>query len=153
MSRLLTNIVTCALNASAAKPAESYPLLRDAYAIIDGIPDARFKLSRWRIGGHSEHDCGTIACAAGWLAMHPDMCAAGLKASAHGAPKWNGVTGYDALSLFFGIDFDDAVSLFGPRKTIFTPDNEMKFEPNESHCVSDHDLWLARVRNFLKAKG
>lgn len=56
-------------------------LLKDAYAIIDGIPDKFFNLNTWvedacELGGGG---CGTIACAGGWLAMHPKFNELGLK--------------------------------------------------------------------------
>lgn len=46
---------------------KGFDLLRDCAAIVGGIPEDKFNL-----GTYGEATpCGTIACAAGWLCMHP----------------------------------------------------------------------------------
>lgn len=52
---------------------ESITRLREAHAIIDGIPDVQFDLHDFSKNDKkvNPHKCGTIACAGGWLAAHP----------------------------------------------------------------------------------
>ena len=109
---------------------ETYPLLREAYAIIDGIPDDRFNLDLFR-NSCDPHYCGTIACAAGWLAMHPTFMALGLLCS------------YPSLVRVLGIPKADAYSVFSGRKVRL-------YEPEGSETMTDKQLWQARVREFLE---
>ena len=134
---------------SSSTENESYPLLRDAYAIIDGIPRQRFNLDHWRRSGKSPQDCGTIACAAGWLAMHPMMRKKGLRSGGYGQPVFRGDLGidrneYDALSKFFSITYDQAKSLFCTRWMTSA------YNPPSLRGYSDKELWKYRVRKFLK---
>lgn len=135
---------------------ESYPLLRDAYAIIDGIPEDRFNLDSWRRADSHTNDnpssCGTIACAAGWLAMHPMMQERGLRSGKYGVPEIATVTGvvishYQALGVVLGISRFDAEQLFGTR--LFRRSYDPVYIPSN---LSDKELWKARVRTFLKVK-
>ncbi|KVQ35726.1 hypothetical protein WK03_35245 [Burkholderia cepacia] len=84
----------------------NFELLRDAFAIIDGIPDSSLNLATWRQKGR-KHECGTLACAAGWLAMHPDMNELGLSTGIpyDGMPLFEASSGFSALREFFGLDF------------------------------------------------
>ena len=136
---------------------ESYPLLRDAYAIIDGIPEDRFKLDSWRKARDPNNDnpssCGTIGCAGGWLAMHPMMQERGLRSGRYGVPVIPAVDGmslgpYRSLAAVLGISLWDSEQLFGTRAC------ERSYDPvaYESKNLSDKEFWKARVRNFLKVK-
>lgn len=134
---------------SSSQNTESYPLLRDAYAIIDGIPDNRIDLAQWRKVGRSPHSCGTIACAAGWLSMHPDMKDRGLLSGSGGMPKFRNESGYfsycyEALAIMFGIDRRSASDIFCTRFM------GGRLDPENAGQLSDKELWKARVRNFLK---
>lgn len=134
-----------------------YELLKDAYAIIDGIPAKQFDLKWFSSGkGVTPNDCGTIACAGGWLTLHPAMRALGLRNStdestsdstlAYGhyrlAPRFNDEDGFEALAEFFSIPCDAVRDLFGVR-------NGIEFE---SSC-NDKELWLYRVRKYLRDEG
>lgn len=143
----MDNLTTGLGGVSPAVPIEKYSLLRDAYAIIDGIPEERFNLQNWRSYESGLTDCGTIACAAGWLTMHPDMQALGLatRGQCH-SPAFNGVGSYDALARFFGIDNDAAAGLFRTRSY----DGRDTLDPPKAADLSDKQLWLARVREFLR---
>jgi hypothetical protein len=86
----------------------NFELLRDAFAIIDGIPKRAFDLDMWRTKGAGP-SCGTIACAGGWLAMHPAMNERGLKpAEWNGQPMCESATyrqyGFTALRQFFQLN-------------------------------------------------
>lgn len=125
-------------------------LIETAYSIIDGIPEGRFDLSNWqssaRISSADQINCGTIACAAGWLSLHPQMNEAGLRVMDDGytVPQFGSEHGYDALAEFFGISFDEAFNLFGIR-------GESTYDKH-AHAKarsSDKQLFLFRVRQFL----
>ena len=129
---------------------DSYPLLRDAYAIIDGIPADRFYLNSWRLTGKSAQDCGTIACAAGWLAMHPTMRDCGLRNDREGAPIFKNSLGisqfdYQALAKFFCMTVAQAQDIFCPRwrRSAYNPVKAIE-------KYSDKELWKFRVRKFLE---
>lgn len=53
-----------------------------AHQVLSGIPISHFNLDRFYAPGQSEDTplCGTIACGGGWLALHPDFQAMGLRA-------------------------------------------------------------------------
>lgn len=119
--------------------------LEQAYAIIDGIPDEAFNLNSWTQEEGESLACGTICCAAGWLARHPDNIAAGFKMKrskmfGNGAtPSFSGTFGYEAVGKFFGLSSSQAFSLFGTR-----------YLPPHKAELSDKQLWLLRIRNFLE---
>lgn len=138
-----------------------YELLRQAYAIIDGIPDDRFNLGSWQFdpttyGPDGEvHSCGMLACAGGWLCMHPTFNALGLHAmyGCGGAPESGneGATGYavgfSALGNTLGLTFEQAYQLFTCR-------GDASFDMhNDIHGLTDKQLWQARVRHFLNTQG
>lgn len=120
---------------------ETFPLLRRAYQIIDGIPDTRIRLAYFS-NGFSPHECDTIACAAGWLAMHPEFNALGLHLNCVGGIEVDGVGnswGWDTrLAYLFEISSDEAETIFGKRA--------------ELGRMTDKQVWQARVRKFLKSK-
>jgi len=78
----------------------NFERLRQAFAIIDGIPARVFNLDAW-VSRDNGPQCGTIACAGGWLAMHPDMHALGLTRGFDGSPRLRYETGSDALARLF----------------------------------------------------
>lgn len=96
----------------------NFELLKDAYEIIDGIPNRNINLNCWVRGDEKRADCGTSACAAGWLALHPKFQALGLKMGSSrlfgSAPTFRGKQDYEALGLLFGIGRYEAASMFGP---------------------------------------
>lgn len=133
-------------------PTPNYELLKDAYAIIDGIPESAFNLRRWRTAEGESLECGTICCAAGWLAQHPDMVAKGLsleegRFAALAVPTLGGVIGFGAMSILFGIERNEADAIFSDR--CFGG----RYQPENWAELTDKEIWKARVRNFLKAKG
>lgn len=141
-------------------------LLKDAIAIIDGIPDDRLRLSRWQVQHSKVFDselslyhykyiskarqirCNTIACAGGWLCLHPDMQQRGLSINTHGGgyfeafPKYKKKVGFEALGCFFGIDTGEAEELFGMRTS-----DEMDDEATRK--LTDRQLWLHRAKLLL----
>lgn len=77
-----------------------------------------FRIISWVADTYHPMDCGTAACAAGWMCRDPAMNEAGLQFW-HGVPavcdadrSWE-VEGR-ALTQFFGISLGDALCLFMP---------------------------------------
>jgi hypothetical protein len=125
----------------------NFELLKDAYAIISGIPDDNFRLSTW-FWLNNGKSCGTIACAGGWLALHPDMQERGLGVNPRtDFPTFDGDEGYSALGKFFGVGDDDATRLFSGRHTY----DRGLVRPRV--YMSDKKLFLARVRKYLSNHG
>jgi hypothetical protein len=152
-------------------------LLWDAVEIITAIPEKKIALGIWQRGIPDEHNpelyspaaryidsahSKLICCPGGWLALHPDMHAAGLIASVMGAPAlghWRDHSdddgdGYSAgtsknvkpakgaaltaLAQTFELKTWEAKLLFGPR-----------YLSEWQKPVSDKALWLARARQLM----
>jgi hypothetical protein len=127
-----------------------------AIEIIEEKPDSQVMLKVWQqsnsvshysyISSKQEATCGTIACAAGWLALDPEMQAQGLKSGYGGQPEFHfrgeicGVS-FRALGLFFDILDIDADKLFGPRVGWE--------ESGDMDCWTDKQIWLHRAKTFL----
>ncbi|CAG9229283.1 hypothetical protein [Burkholderia vietnamiensis] len=117
----------------------NFELLKDAYEIIDGIPEENLNLNAWRTRNRGA-TCGTIACAAGWLTLHPKFQTLGLTVhGSHGVPKYRDHTHYAALAALFEIETDDAEVLF---KTAL-------HDARKSH----KEIFRERVRDFLEKHG
>lgn len=127
-----------------------FALLRKAVSIIETIPDNEINLDQVRI----QKTCGTVCCAAGWLAYHPDFVAVGLSMP---TPNPDGSVGgllryrdfemfWDkALSMLFNMDQHEAAPLFCPRGDY---DFDELYFPG-----TDKELWLKRVRDYLGMHG
>jgi hypothetical protein len=124
---------------------ESQKLLRDAFAIIDNIPETgiRFGLPCSTPGRSTGDDA--VCSPEGWLAQHPDFVARGLSMSKSGSAilfKGEGNVNAPAAAMaqVFGILLDEASRLFGPR-TLFAMDGDS--------ALSDKQLWQQRMREYL----
>lgn len=120
------------------KNQPNFTLLREAYAIIGGIPEEKVDL--WRVIDMGESlGCGTIACAAGWLSQHPTFKALGLGLRGSTQLTYKGLknaSGYSgAMAGVFNLTQPVAYDLF-----------------SGSHRgdISDKEEWLLRVRTYLK---
>lgn len=131
-----------------------WPLLRQACAIIDGIPDNRFNLNV--VVNNDEkhslrvdpHHCGTVGCAMGWLGMHPKFQKLGLTFGSDGELQWKGdFAFYDhAGAELFGLTTKQADSLFaGLRNSDFD-------DPDISHVAThkSKEVFRNRVRKFFR---
>ncbi len=127
-----------------------------AYQVIGGIPDDQLKLSDivankgktdngLDASTVSPHNCGTIACGFGWLAMHPQFNKWGMALTADGSPTRPGQThgwiDYDRIgSKVFGISYGDSCDLFKPRT---------EYEAEDFRGLTDKELWLKRCKSLL----
>jgi len=128
----------------------NFELLRRAFEIIDGIPEHRFNLSRWTSGLGSENNCGTIACAGGWLMRHPEFNARGLSERAGGAfegfPEFKGDIGLIGLANLFGLS--------GPERQLFSErSGSFLYFPRADLTVSDKTVFLRRIIKLLDHYG
>lgn len=127
-----------------------YELLKDAYAIIDGIPETAIELDKLVTARGESLDQGTVCSPAAWLAQHPAFKARGLgladddsqlMLSGHAA-------GADAvaqvMARIFALRQVDAERLFADRRTYTLGDDS---------GLSDKRLWLHEVRDFLREQG
>ncbi|CAG9229289.1 hypothetical protein [Burkholderia vietnamiensis] len=127
----------------------NFELLRDAFAIIDGIPEHVFDLEAWTVQGGSRLSCGTIACAGGWLARHPKFVDLGLDINNDGdvCLRTNeGESSFGALSKVF--------SLYGEEEDIFMTrrrgyrDGELSLDMLAK--MTDKQLWKRRVLRLFQ---
>lgn len=127
-----------------------YELLKDAYAIIDGIPENAISLEKLQSTRGETLGHGTICSPAGWLALHPRFNELGLSMSDDGERLMlNGNLVDDAspalvMTQLFGLPPSDAEHLFGKRDTYTLGDDS---------GLSDKRLWQREVRDYLKSHG
>ena len=111
-----------------AKP--NYELLKDAYAILGGIPDEQINMNAVVLKQAGKNNCGSIACGMGWLAMHPAFNELGLSYTRpHGllyvAPNGETTGHYGhAAAEIFGITKDQAQELFKPAGEVYTQNHK-----------------------------
>lgn len=127
-----------------------YELLKDAYAIIDGIPETAIDLDRLVSSRGTALDQGTVCSPAAWLAQHPTFRQCGLGLSEDDSQLvLNGEpAGSDAytrvMAQVFRLPPGDAERLFADRLTYTLGDDS---------GLSDKRLWLHEVRDFLREHG
>lgn len=136
-------------------------LLKDAIAIIDGIPSDRVSLARWQqkfvngrlvehyVRNASAITCNTIACAGGWLSLHPKFRERGLFVSTdrgeYGEPvlirdRQPTYANFYAFAILFDISYAEALALFRARREL----EDRKYEH-----MDDRQLWLHRAMVLL----
>lgn len=132
------------------KTSPDFELLKDAYAIIDGIPETAIALDSLQSARGESLTHGTICSPAGWIAQHPTFTALGLSLSDDGNrlcfEDESVESGAEAqiLARIFGLQQPEAEHLFGNRET---------YSLGDDSGLSDKRLWLREVRDFLKRHG
>ena len=128
--------------------------LREAYEIIDGIPPERFNLSTVCTGPKAPDPthCGTIGCAAGWIAMHPKFIERGLSIDRDSTFTWMGETESDYSVAMYRV-FN--LPLPGDARNLFSTARSSKYDNLKAakRCRNSKELWQFRVRMFLKEHG
>jgi hypothetical protein len=125
-------------------------LFDKAVDFIASRSDDQLRLSDWQDNGigrtlvlsSSEVNCGTIACAAGWLALNPEFEELGVEVCGSGAPKFEDETAYRAMARLFGLPYAVALGLFYIRGF----DDYANFGEKAMEHLTDRQLWLSRAR-------
>lgn len=131
-------------------PLPNYELMREAFTIIGGIPEEAIKLEKVVTAKGESLDCGTIACAAGWLAMHPKFQALGLGL----APRDER---YHPWQVTYKGEFQSDMSSGAIRKILGLQRHEAsrlfdtRYEKMDGR--SDKAVWLERMYRFLEEHG
>jgi hypothetical protein len=130
-------------------------LLREAAAIVDGIPVNRFNLAQvlYRNGAPnyrgklSPNHCGTVGCALGWLSLHPEFQALGLTNNDQGGLLLNGEWCHyaEAGAQIFGITDAESADLFCPA-------GDSGLDSGADHYLTDKALFRHRVVKFLAGR-
>lgn len=127
----------------------NFELLKDAYAVIDGIPETAIDLDKLVSARGETLEHGTVCSPAGWLAQHPKFIELGLSLSEDdsrllldGEPVDDSPAA--VLARVFGLQPADAEHLFSDRNTYTLGDDS---------GLSDKRLWLREMRDFLKQHG
>lgn len=142
----------------------NFERLKDAYAVIDGIPESAFYLDSVLRESNGDLGCGTIACAAGWLMIYPpfaEILGTELRVSTF-SPACsvirfqNPVEGHRSLPAFetqmrrlFGLGERDT-HLFDAAGG---SDYDQAIYAELGEDISHKQLWQARVRKFLAEHG
>jgi hypothetical protein len=128
--------------------SETKELLREAFAIIDGIPDEAIRFGLPRTIKGPALDQGTVCSPEGWLAQYPLFMQRGLKLTEDGTAilfrgEGSGSTSTAMpMAHAFGMPLDEAMRLFGLRDA---------FTANPDDPMTDKQLWQQRVREVLGA--
>lgn len=124
-----------------------YELLKEAYAIIDGIPEAAIASGSpcSKIGATLLE--GTVCSPEGWLALHPTFNELGLSITDDGMSlRFNGAEEpvASALAKVFRMSEEEAAQLFG------SPHSSDGGEP--SSAMSAKQIWQTRIRHHIHTK-
>jgi hypothetical protein len=128
-----------------------YELLKDAFAIIGGIPPDAVTLDWTKSKDGEALDKGALYHPARWLSLHPAFQKRGLTASENGkqllypGAAASGRSNSEVLAQLFGIPVSDAINLFVERGAHMG-------EGQKIHHT-DKDIWLDRVRHYLTTHG
>lgn len=133
--------------------------LEIAYQILGGIPARKINLSDIIIERgrtvKGKPFCGTIACGLGWLLMHPRYKRRGFGVKpttwetlfkTPSEPEWKYLRYPYVAAEMFGIPQDDAHAIFAT--TAYSWD----YDPQDTRKLSDKQLLLARIKNYLNSK-
>lgn len=124
----------------------NFELLKDAYAIIGGIPERAINLDMIELAKGESLGCGTVCCAAGWLGNHPQFQKLGLYNTGLGTTMRLGgsvVSYQDAMAEIFDISEYEAEDMFCSVCSL----------KDERSGKSHKQIWLQRVRDYLQQHG
>ncbi len=133
-------------------------LFDKAVDFISSLDDQQLDLEDWQRVNYgrkvatSSKDvvCGTIACAAGWLALNPEFEAYGLSTGLMGTPRLGDrnagyraeySVGYRAMSELLDLPLRIAMNLF-----YFRNDKDRALFGVDLKHLTDRQLWLSRAR-------
>jgi hypothetical protein len=134
----------------AMNTTPDFELLKEAYAIIDGIPEAAISLGLPCTKAGAALDEGTVCSPEGWLALHPRFRQLGLRIGPDGKDlRFSDEPGFwpttvEPLARVFGLSAFTAGLLFGDR---------ILFTGGDDSGLSDKQLWQGRLREYLRQEG
>lgn len=126
----------------------NFELLKDAYAIIDGIPESAIAFGPLCAARGEALDKGTICSPAGWLAQHPTFIDLGLSLSEDGSKLLlddedvdEDASTAEIMARVFALPQPDANRLFGDKDT---------YALEGDAGLGDKRLWQHEVREYLR---
>ncbi len=129
-------------------------LFDKAVNLVASKTSEQLDLGGWQWNGSGEIasssdevNCGTIACAAGWIALDREFQSLGVFPNPSGVPRFGGSLGYDALATLFDITEAESYNLFYTRNG----DDFKEFGHDMVVHMTDRQLWLSRAR-MLRAR-
>lgn len=128
----------------------NYDLLKDAYAIIGGIPAEAITLDWNRSKEGTSLTDGTVFHPARWLTMHPSFQELGLSVSENGkyilykGQSFAGGAYSESLAQVFGLSVGDVVGMFAERGTQMGESNRDD---------TDKALLMRRMKSYLQTHG
>lgn len=131
----------------------NFELLREAFAIIDGIPQEAFNLCAWTSKKGESLSCGTIACAGGWIARHPTFTRLGVSIDAGGDVVLdNGCSaGTYALAEVFSLNiYKDEELIFASRGYHVGGYKDYDLTDSRRRLLTDKQLWQRRVLRLFQ---
>ena len=150
--------------------APNYALLREARDVIASIPARQLDLTAIvsqtgtyaasvTVGaiGDPDSGCGTVACAAGWLALTPAFQAHGLSVT-FDTSSYNATLSWRGIGTEFQYDYDLAMApLFNitlvQARALFAEDGHSDEEEEEGSDTPDKEVFLARIDALIAAEG
>jgi len=135
----------------------NYELFKEAYSIIDGIPEEYLNLDTIVSNDIDHVGCGTIACAAGWLGLHPTFQKLGLSSHVYtekhcsGWLSMQGTETYyaEVMADIFGTSIQIARNIFSSAGNSIYDNSFIGGTQYRNHKA----LWKHRVVRYLKEKG
>jgi hypothetical protein len=128
----------------------NYALLRQAYAIIESIPETAIAFGKPQTKHGATPAGGAVCSPEGWLALRSAFNKLGLTISADGSELFrngkavSGTSPALIMAGIFGLAPDEAAQLFGERDV---------FTGGDDSGLSDKRLWQRRMRDYLQRKG
>jgi hypothetical protein len=129
-------------------------LFDKAVNLVASKTSEQLDLGNWQWNGSGEIasssdevNCGTIACAAGWIALDREFQSLGVLPNPSGVPRFGGSVGYGALATLFDITEAESYNLFYTRNG----DDFKEFGHDMVVHMTDRQLWLSRAR-MLRAR-
>jgi hypothetical protein len=128
----------------------NYELLKQAYAIIDSIPETAIAFGKPQTKHGATPAGGAVCSPEGWLGLHSAFNKLGLTVSADGNELFlngkpvSGTSPALIMARIFGLPPDQAAQLFGERDV---------FTGGDDSGLSDKRLWQRRMRDYLQQQG
>lgn len=142
----------------------NYELLKDAYAVLAGIPESQIQLDTviTKLGTGKHKQCGTIACGIGWLSLHPSFKKLlRPEISQSTCIFWKPVGGGNyrtllignAAAAVFGVSYADGLALFNDSRAITDQPVVAMLKMRLNRKPTQKEVLLGRIEWFLRQHG